>query len=130
MGWFKLKKILGILAVLLFATASIITATPTGNEPAYIGGTAPTEFIRVYNTGVRTVDGIEYAVYKLDKFLEPTEYLGTITAQGYGYLTYKIKDLGQERNTNYFWQYSDSCQIGGCCYSEIGGKEYKWKLGN
>jgi len=112
----------------LFATASIITATPTGNEPTYIGAQAETEFIRIYNTGIRTGNGIEYAVYKVDKFLEPTDYLGTITAEGYGYLTYNINYWGIKNNKNYFWTYADSCQNGGCCISTIDGKEYTWKI--
>ena len=118
----------GIIAILLiFGSLATVMAVPTGNEPAILGKTE-TEFIRVYNTGVRTQEGIQYAIYKLDQFQEPVEFIGIVQAQGYGYLTYKIRALGLDNNKNYFWQYSDACQEGRCCHAVIGGIEYNWKI--
>jgi hypothetical protein len=106
-----LKKILGILAILLFATASMVTAT--GNEPVIIN-----EKYDILNVDISTAwrEGrtIVYAVNETPiNIAGDGKFLGYIKANGVNNLQPAIKEFAYKHRTNIIWHYNENFYYNG-----------------
>lgn len=108
-----MKKVLGILAVLLLATISMATATPTGNEPIFIDERYDTLNVNV-TTAWREGRTIVYAVYITPyNVAGDGKFIGFVKADGAGNLQPSMEEFAYKHRTNLVWHYNNNFQYTG-----------------